>query len=193
MPIVDHSAYGETPVNVRLLPNLLLIVAIIAAISGGVVFLFRQSPARPIEITLPKATELKAYVSGAVANPGVYSLQEGDRLVDAIEAAGGTTAEADLERVNLAERVRDEGQYHIPRVGETEPTPVLGSDTGKLDLNTASVRELEDLPNIGETRARAIIQYREERGGFSSVAELTSVPGIGSGILESIKDLVVAR
>ena len=133
------------------------------------------------------------YVSGAVPNPGVYSLQEGDRLVDTIEAAGGPTAEADLDWVNLAARVRDEGQYHIPKVGETESTPALGSDTGKLDLNTASAMELEDLPNIGETRARAIVQYREEKGGFTSVAELTSVPGIGSGILESIKDLVVAR
>jgi competence protein ComEA len=150
------------------------------------------------------ATELQVYVSGAVANPGVYTLRAGARLVDALAAAGGATAEADLTAVNLARRMRDEGHYHVPRVGEAPPAgaavngePGLsdaadGSQQGNrpINLNTASVDLLVTLPGLGPAKAKAIVDYRRRNGLFKSVDEIINVPGIGPSTYELIRPLV---
>jgi competence protein ComEA len=127
--------------------------------------------------------------------------------VDALTAAGGAEAEADLAAVNLAQRVQDEGNYYIPKVGETPPpvpvspnvsTSPLSSDiaantnmgNGLIDLNTASTDTLITLPGIGPARAQAIVDYRERNGPFVSVEQVTEVSGIGPATYESIRDLV---
>ena len=148
--------------------------------------------------------DLMVYVSGAVRNPGVYRLQPENRLSDAVSAAGGATSDADLDAVNLARRVKDEEHYHIPRVGETPPSgtsqdgelsqqsgPVIDATCGGLiDLNLASVSQLDTLPGIGPVRANDIVVHRETNGSFVSVEEITEVSGIGPATLEKIRDLV---
>ncbi len=184
-----------------------------ALILGAVVLLVRRDDNAPIEIllptpkaatsstqqSLPKDTELKVYLSGAVRYPGVYPFLLGDRLKDAVEAAGGATDDAELHRINLSLRVQDEAHYHIPSAGET---PVISSlsprgqstprtEAGSLiDLNTASSELLDTLPGIGEGLAKAIISYRSRNGPFQSVAEVANVPRIGPTTFEKIRDLV---
>ena len=150
--------------------------------------------------------EIQVYVSGAVRRPGVYTLIPGDRLIDAVEAAGGGIPEADLEAVNLALRVQDEAQYKIPRIGEppdpesnvvTAPSASqnpLGdrgqSSGGLIDLNKASVELLETLPGIGPVRAGDIVADRELNGPFLTVEQITRVQGIGAAIFEDVRELV---
>jgi len=151
---------------------------------------------------------LKVDIRGAVRNPGVYALPPGSRLEDAVEAAGGVTDEADKEAMHLSLRVHDEGYYYIGRIGETPRPPIaaaLASITsdgpgdsvpgsgGLIDLNTASVDMLETLPGIGEVRANAIVDYRQQNGCFQSTSDVTKVTGIGSGTYEKIRDLVTVN
>jgi competence protein ComEA len=156
--------------------------------------------------TLPPLP-MRVYVAGAVLSPDVYALPPGARLKEALQAAGGPTEDADLTAVNLALRVRDEAYYFIPRVGENPPSvasPLNGPEApgpsaasgsgpppgGPIDLNQASVNDLENLPGIGPVKAQAIVDYREGKGGFQSVEEITSVSGIGPATYQGIKDLV---
>ncbi len=184
----------------RSVPTVVLLVLLASALGGGLFLLARDSSPPPIEIVLPPPTvmpELKVYVSGAVVRPGVYALQPGARITDAVQAAGGATKEADLNRVNLALRVRDEDPIYIPRVGEVLPTPSpeTASPGGKtlLDLNAATAAELEALPDIGKVTAQAILTYRTKNGPFQRVEDLLKVPGIGSGTLDKIRGMVTVR
>jgi competence protein ComEA len=164
------------------------------AAGGGAPGVAGASPSSQADV------ELQVYVSGAVINPGVYTLRAGARLVDALAAAGGATAEADLTAVNLARRVWDEGHYHIPRVGEApragsggedEPggAPALAGNR-PINLNAASVDLLVTLPGIGQSKAKAIVDYRRRNGPFKSVDEIINVPGIGPSTYELIRLLV---
>ncbi len=136
------------------------------------------------------------FVCGEVVSPGVYYFPEGSRKVDAVEAAGGFTENANTDYVNLAELLTDEMQLYIPAVGEetkiagtgTAATETEAANAGKINLNTATAAELCRLNGIGESRAQAIIQYREENGAFQTVDELTQVSGIGESTLEKIRD-----
>jgi competence protein ComEA len=178
--------------------------------SSGEVF----TPVPPNNLTTsPPSTplpDLRVYISGAVQNPGVYPVQPGDRLVDALKAAGGANPDAELTAVNLAQRVQDEGYYYIPRVGETphplpqfpgEPTSdAIPNDFGGagpnnelIDLNTASLDALMTLPGIGPVKAQAIVDYREQHGPFASIEGLTAVSGIGPATFEKIRDLVTVK
>ena len=179
----------------------LLAIATIAALSGGLVLLLKGGRSGGgIDIVLPTQTPsttvgLKVYVTGAVKVPGVYDVDEGARLTDVMEAAGGPTGDADLAVVNLAARVRDEEHWHIPRVGEAPQAPSSGTGAaaGMVDLNSATVAVLMSLPGIGEVKATSIVRYREANGPFSSVDELLAVNGIGPATLEGIRDLVDVR
>ena len=133
------------------------------------------------------------YVSGEVQKPGVYVLNPGDRLEDAVAAAGGGTSDANLEAVSFALRVQDEAHYQVPNIGET-PSPELSavpyaeasraltgdggqSTTGPIDLNTASAELSESLPGIGPVRAGAIVADRGVNGPFLTVEQIMRVQG----------------
>ena len=182
-----------------------LAVAAIAAIAGGVFLLLRDSsPRGSLEVVLPTPTaageaEVVVYVTGAVNSPGVYAIEDGNRLVHAVEAAGGATEDADLTSINLAVQIKDEDHWHIPRLGEGPPPPrgegteAVPSTSDKVDINSATALELESLPQIGKVKAQAIVSYREANGSFESPEDLLEVNGIGAATLAAIEDLVEAR
>ena len=182
--------------SLKTLYYILFILVMIGAASGGIAVLFRPTANPGIEIVLPTPTptpELKVYISGEVGEPGVYTLKEGARVEDAVAAAGGPSAEADLSLVNMAQRVKDEDHFHIPKVGETPPViPRVeeAQENDKIDINTAPVSLLITLDGIGETLAQRIVEYRETHGPFGSTAEIMKVFGIGAGTYEKIRDTI---
>ncbi len=125
-------------------------------------------------------------LKGAVKKPGIYLLSEGSRLYEAIERAGGYKEDADVKQVNGAQLLTDGEGIYIPTVGEQATGPGQGQK-GKVNLNKATEEELQTLSGIGPSRARAIIQYRQEHGGFKSVDELKNVSGIGDKTFEKLK------
>lgn len=128
---------------------------------------------------------ITVHVAGAVRTPGVYTLSDGSRVQDAIAAAGGASAEAEIHRLNLAALLSDGQKIYVPAQDNNER-----SGPGLVNINTAGLKELETLPNIGPARAQKIIEYRELHGPFSSLEEITKVDTIGPKIFESIKDLI---
>lgn len=133
-------------------------------------------------------------VAGAVRRPGLYRLARGTRIADAIALAGGVTRRADRNAVNLAAPVADGEQIVVPArgAGTTGASSGAGpSPTAPLDLNTASLEQLDALPGIGPTTAQKILDYRQAHGPFHSVADLDAVPGIGRGRIEQLKGLVI--
>jgi competence protein ComEA len=176
------------------------VLSVLLVAAGAVIYL-RRPTSQPVEIVEPSPTpipspaEVAVYVTGAVLEPGVYYLPEECRVQDALDAAGGPTANADLDRVNLAQRVHDEDQIYFPEVGEENlpSTGTGGSEPGQVDINTASAQELEELPGIGPTLAQSIIEHRESHGPFSTIEEIMDVRGIGQGVLENIRELITVR
>jgi competence protein ComEA len=135
------------------------------------------------------------HVAGAVRQPGVYRMRPGARVDDAVGRAGGATARADLSQVNLAAKVEDGRQILVPR---RVPTAAAGgtapaSETQPavpLNLNTATLEQLDELQGIGPATAQQILDYREAQGGFSSFDELDKVPGIGEVRLATLREQV---
>lgn len=138
-------------------------------------------------------------VKGAVLHPGVYDAEEDDRVLDIIQKAGGFLKKADQRKVNLAEKVHDEMVIYVPKKGES-PDPDINittmspnQDNGKVNLNTASLEQLQTLTGIGPSKAAAIVEYREKNGGFKKVEELTNVTGIGDKTFEKLKDSITVQ
>ncbi|MDA8188962.1 MAG: ComEA family DNA-binding protein [Dehalococcoidales bacterium] len=183
----------------------LALVAIV--VFGGAVYLVRRPDARPIEIVTPTRAPkvspqiIKVYVTGEVVNPGVYSLAEGDRVEDALKAAGGPIADADLVGVNLALKVRDQLQVHIPKLSAASSRPSGSSSDApsspgvppKIDINTATAAELDSLPGVGPETAKRIISYRQQKGPFQRAEELKEAKLVNSSTFEKIKDLITAQ
>ena len=148
----------------------------------------------PAVTSTTEPTVFVVHAAGAVARPGVYRVEPGARVADVIDAAGGPAPEADLNRLNLAALVADGTQVYVPRVGEAVPVSgsagVSAAQAGPLDLNTATLDQLDELPGIGPATAKAIISERERRGRFRSVEELLDVRGIGPAKLDALRDLV---
>lgn len=144
---------------------------------------------------------IKVYITGQIKYPGVVELEEGSRLEDAINAAGGMLSDADPYRINPAVRVKDEEMYIIPKVGEALPHDLYtnpysedsSKDSAKININTADQSLLETLPAIGVVRAQGIISYREKNGPFQSIEEIKKVQGIGDKIFEGLKDFISVR
>lgn len=136
---------------------------------------------------------LVIHVAGAVARPGLVRVASGARVADALAAAGGPVPEADVDRLNLAARVLDGQRIAIVRKGDSGGQPELGAEAeagGILDLNTATISQLEGLPGIGPATAKAILDYRQRRGGFRSVRQLLDVGGIGERRLADLSELL---
>lgn len=141
-------------------------------------------------------------VAGAVVTAGVYQLAAGSRVGDAVRSAGGIRPDADLARVNLAAPVADGARVWIPARGEAAPpelVPVASSGDGRsesgaapspIDINAATIAELDELPGVGPATAGSIVEHRRAHGPFASVDELADVRGIGPAKLESIRPLV---
>ena len=136
------------------------------------------------------------HVAGGVRRPGLYTLPEGARIADALEAAQGPVRKADLDLINLAQPVADGIQVYVPRRGESAPAAAAASRSSPeggqslVDVNTADQVALETIPGIGPVKAAAIIEYRESAGRFDSVEELLEVNGIGPATLESMRAYV---
>ena len=167
----------------------------------------------------------KVHVAGEINNPGVYTLDSKDRLIDAVKAAVGATEAADLDRVNLAEYIKDGEKIRIPNINERNITSdknlsfgnfslnenenkiedILSAATGNynlddstkpkklININTATVSELEQLPNVGPTIASNIVLYREQNGNFESIEQLKEVKRIGNKTFEKLKDFVTVN
>jgi competence protein ComEA len=208
-----------TPGHARRLRIALVVVAL-AALGAGVWWLLRPPPAPATELSLPyaggevedptttsaqPATDLVVHAAGAVATPGLHWLPAGSRVADLLAAAGGTTPETDLDRVNLAAPVVDGQRVWFPRIGEAAPPPLPGEGgpappdgvdgsagtDGPVDINAATVEQLEALPGIGPSIAAAIVEHRERNGLFRAVDDLLDVAGIGPSRLAQLRDLVI--
>ena len=159
--------------------TLITVFLIAVIVIGGIVAWSRYSPCQAIEISLPLSPEgevcevREVYIGGAVSSPGFHQLESGESVEALIEAAGGTTDNADLTGLRL----------YIPSVGE-------GEEPQKIDINRAEAWLLEVLPGIGPSKAQAIIAYRQQNGGFRNITELIEVEGIGTDIYDQIKGLV---
>jgi competence protein ComEA len=133
-------------------------------------------------------------VAGAVQQRGVYRLPTGSRVTDAVRAAGGLGPTADAESVNLAAVLVDGQRVYIPRVGEPVPPqvppPVSTGPLGPVDINTATVDQLDRLPGVGPATATAIIAHRQQYGPFRSVDDLAAVRGIGPAKVAALRGLV---
>ncbi|WP_147802960.1 helix-hairpin-helix domain-containing protein [Alkalicoccus halolimnae] len=138
------------------------------------------------------AEEIKVDIKGEVAYPGVYTASSDQRVEEIINEAGGITAEAAVDQVNLAQRVHDEMVIHVPSsVEEEAQEPDAEGNSGPaVNMNQAEKEEWESLPGIGPAKAEAIIQYREENGPFQKKEDIINVPGIGEKTFESLQDLL---
>jgi competence protein ComEA len=172
-----------------------LLVALLAApllFAAGWLLRERWNDPDPLTIetsSLP-AGEIQVYVTGAVQHPGVYPLPDGSRWIDAVEAAGGATDDADLAGVNLAKRAEDEDQVSVPRIGEV----VAGAVQAPLvNLNVADEAELATLPGIGETRAQKIIQSRTTDGPFSQVEDLVLRDLVPTSVFQEIAPMITVN
>ena len=153
--------------------------------------------APPAEATTAAAVVVVDVV-GAVRRPGLYRLEQGARIADAVARAGGASAKADLALINLAAPLADGEQVVVPKRGAPGATGAGGGSgtsagvapTGPVHLSTATLEQLDSLPGIGPVTAQKILDYRQQHGAFTSVDELDAVPGIGPARLDQLKDLV---
>ncbi len=206
----------------------IILGAVLIAVLGGIVAVLTYRPA-PVAITIapppptatasptstpspsPTAAPIKVYVTGAVVNAdAVYELPAGSRVQDAILAAGGARADADLTQINMAKALVDGDQIKVPSVGAvgtaqagakateskptvTAPLPTAGpaSASDPVHVNTGDLTELERLPRVGPVLGQAIIDYRTKHGPFKTMRDLDRVPGVGPATLKAWTDLIV--
>lgn len=195
-------------------------IAVIVALTGAYFWGASNAEVTKVDILIPTPAPAVVHVSGEVRVPGVYTLDATHRVVDAIDAAGGTTVNANLENLNLASLVKDGARVYVPP-GAPKQTALNGSIYGPgpiqaengayltvasandsiplpvpeypIDINTATLQQLESLPSIGETRAAQIIAFRTASGGISSIDQLLEIHGIGTKTLESIRPMLIVR
>lgn len=195
------------PEPVRPVEDLMPLVSVMSTggqgVGGGV---GEDSESEMAEATTATSSDavgvVVVHVAGAVEAPGIYELPAGQRVAEAIAAAGGASDGADLDRLNLAAPIRDGSQVRVPTRDESDATATVttigpvggGADPGDIDaavdLNRAGRQALESLPGIGPATAAAIVDWRESNGGFRTVDELLAVPGIGPAKFAVLADLV---
>ena len=178
-------------------------LALVLLVAGGRLLTSGQDgsgdlAAHPLELVEEEpgdGAEIVVHVAGAVRQPGLYTLEEGSRIDDAIARAGGATGKALLDGVNLAAPVADGQQIVVPArgragAGAAGDAAAPGAAGGRVHLNTATLEQLDALPGIGPITAQKILDYRDQKGAFQSVDELDAVPGIGPARLEQLRELV---
>ena len=154
-----------------------------------------------IKIENTNKKTITVFISGEVKNPGVVAIDAEKRLSDAVNELGGTTENADLNKVNLAMKLKDESHYIIPKIGdnleshnkktfENNIENDLNNKNNLININAASIQELDALPGVGEATANKIVNYREEKGKFNSIEEIKNVNGIGDKKYEELKTLI---
>lgn len=158
---------------------------------------------RPEETKEQESELIFVYMCGAVRTPGVYELDNGARVYEAIALAGGMREDAAEAYVNQAQMLSDGEQIYIPTEEEVRQGNAVifpegdksagGTDNGKVNINTASEEELTTLTGIGNTRAKSIVEYREINGGFQTIEDLMKVDGIKEGVFEKIKDSITVN
>jgi competence protein ComEA len=183
-------------------------------LAGVLVFVSRAPTGQPIMLQpAPTKAPIEVHVVGAVPRPGLYELAEGARTQDAIDAAGGLLADANSDTLNLAALITDGQQLVVPykdgrdvqsadgvdlpstgdgTAPEATEAPVDNGNGDLLNLNTATLEELEALPGVGPTLAQRILDYRDQNG-FYAVEDLMNVSGIGQSTFNQIKDLVTVE
>ena len=179
-------------------------IGVLAVVVAGW-FLLREPAGPPPEDSMARADRrpavtattapatLVVHAAGAVLQPGVYRVEPGSRVTDVIAAAGGASPDADVNRLNLAAPVGDGTRVYVPRFGEALPASTASdpvAPAGPLDLNTATLEQLDELPGVGPATAKAILAERGRRGRFRSVDDLLDVRGIGPAKLDALRDLV---
>ncbi len=182
---------------------------------AGLLFFVSRAPAGEAIVLQPAPTKspIVVHVIGAVPRPGLYEFIEGARVQDAIDAAGGLLTSANVDSINLAALLEDGQQLNIPYKSGSEPVETFSeepngedslelpndnqdepveenTDTDLVNINTASLEELDSLPGIGPTIAQRIIDYREENGPFNTIEDIMNVSGIGPSTFEEIQDLI---
>lgn len=165
-------------------------IAVLLVIGGVAWFGVGGDTSPPVEdVTSPsiEADRVAVHVSGAVVRPGLVMVDGGARVADAVAAAGGASADADLGRTNLAAPVRD-GE-HVVVASRADPSGG-STDPEGIDLNTASAGRLEELPGVGPVLAERIVEFRDEHGPFATIEDLLDVPGIGEAKLAQMRDAI---
>lgn len=179
--------------------QILLLGVLFGLIAAGLILLIASPPKGEPILLLPVPTSqpLVVDISGEINQPGIYQLPPGSRLKDAVEISGGITSQADLSTLNLAAPLKDGQKVEIPArksvnqaAGFSPSAQPISTGSGLININTARVEELEQLPGIGAVKANAIIAYRNEHGRFSAIHEIQNVTGIGSALFEQIQNLI---
>lgn len=196
LPMVDSADVSEVEAS----PTI-EVAATEAAMGSPPEPVFAQQPVSGDLATEPG--RIIVHVSGAVDEPGVVWLEVGSRVFEAVELAGGSTSSADLERVNLAAPLVDGERIHVPAIGEhdvpevvlPDRTTTVGPEPGVtplivVDVNHATLAELQSLPGVGPATAAAIVRTREERGPYLTLEDLLAVPGIAETRLEQLRPYV---
>lgn len=204
-------------VNIKNYKQILIICGLLIAIIVCVVIYFYKNKQEDysylevsnneviseINVVQEVKVEIFVHVTGQVVNQGVVRVQEGARVIDAIEAAGGAKAEANLSKINLAYLLEDGMKIYVPSVNDDENVEFVSSGSGnsessnkevlRVNINTATSEELEKLPGVGESIANRIVAYRKENGKFRSIEDLKNVSGIGDAKFNNIKEFVYVK
>ena len=213
--------------NLRLRQKKIILIIIIFAVSGLMIYIFNNNKIDNSDLDedilvasnstndmIKNSTDEKdmiiIHITGAVKTPGIVKLEEGSRIEDAINKAGGLTEDADITKVNLAYILEDGTKIKIPSnsdIGDFQGENILRTDSGEgiiednenssqsssLNINKATEQDLQTLPGIGPSLASRIIAYRDENGKFSTIEDIKNVNGIGNSKYENIKDYICVK
>lgn len=173
-------------------------------LTGAILLVAQQPRGEGLILTPPPTppTTIVIYITGAIKNPGLYTLPRSSRVNDAVEAAGGLIEVSDRLAINLAAKIEDGAKIVVPalvaestgqagQTPRTSATPLLTPTINfPININSADATMLDNLPGIGPSKAGAIQAYRQEHGPFTKIEDIMNVPGIGSGLFNSIKDFI---
>ncbi len=173
-------------------PMLVLAAVALAVLLAGAMMFRDSEEAIPLDAGVRPAEEpqpITVYVSGAVAKPGVVAMKPSERVEQAVAVCGGALPQADLAGVNLAQPLKDGMQIRVPERADAGGSAAhMAATDGKIHINTADEKQLDELPGIGPIMAKRIVEYRSEHGPFESVDDLAKVRGIGPEKLEKLRE-----